>query len=199
MVQKDCQELKKYIFLCKNDDNYHQNLASQLLLGLRINTLFTMAKGKNFIGLDEKIANDLATDLNDLLANYQIYYQNLRGFHWNIQGASFFELHLKFEEYYNDARIKIDEIAERILTLGETPSHTLSDYVAESKIKEAKNVHDGQEGVKITSDNISVLLKKERLILKKASEAGDEGTVTLLSEYITQQEKVLWMLHSYLA
>ncbi len=158
-----------------------------------------MAKGKNFIGLDEKLANELATDLNDLLANYQIFYQNLRGFHWNIQGASFFELHLKFEEYYNDARLKIDEIAERILTLGATPSHTLSDYIAESKIKESKNVNDGQEGVKITAENIALLLKKERAILKKASEAGDEGTVTLLSDYITQQEKVLWMLHSYLA
>lgn len=158
-----------------------------------------MAKGKNFIGLDEKLANELATDLNDLLANYQIFYQNLRGFHWNIQGASFFELHLKFEEYYNDARLKIDEIAERILTLGATPSHTLSDYIGESKIEEAKNVNDGQEGVKITAENIALLLKKERAILKKASDAGDEGTVTLLSDYITQQEKVLWMLHSYLS
>lgn len=153
---------------------------------------------KNFIGINKEKAEQLATNLNDLLANYQIYYQNLRGFHWNIKGREFFELHAKFEELYNDARIKIDEIAERILTLGSTPSHTMSSYVASASIKEGTHVTDGIKAVEITAKNLGVLVEKERVILSEAADANDEGTVTLMSDYITEQEKVLWMLHAYL-
>ena len=72
----------------------------------------------NKLGLPEKETQILAAELNLLLANFQVYYQNLRGLHWNIRGKRFFDLHLKFEELYNDSQIKIDLIAERILTLG---------------------------------------------------------------------------------
>jgi len=71
---------------------------------------------KNIIGLDAIKAKKLADLLNVLLANYQLFYINSRGFHWNIKGEKFFELHLKFEELYTDTQLKIDEIAERILT-----------------------------------------------------------------------------------
>ena len=70
------------------------------------------------IGLDSKQSEVLAAELNVLLANYQLYYQNTRGLHWNIKGKHFFELHVKFEEIYTDAQLKIDLIAERVLTLG---------------------------------------------------------------------------------
>lgn len=153
---------------------------------------------KNFIGINKEKAEQLTTQLNDLLANYQIYYQNLRGFHWNIKGREFFELHAKFEELYNDARIKIDEIAERILTLGSTPSHTMSSYVSSASIKECTHVTDGVKAVEITATNLGILVEKERVILSEAADANDEGTVTLMSDYITEQEKVLWMLHAYL-
>jgi starvation-inducible DNA-binding protein len=79
----------------------------------------------NLIGIDKEKATELSQKLNQLLADYQLFYQNLRGLHWNIKGKEFFELHLKFEEYYNDAVVKVDEIAERILTLGGEPLHTL--------------------------------------------------------------------------
>jgi starvation-inducible DNA-binding protein len=153
---------------------------------------------KNLIGIDDKIAKELTTNLNDLLANYQVFYQNLRGFHWNIKGKEFFELHLKFEELYNDAILKIDEIAERVLTLSATPLHTYEDYLKQSKIKSIKGVSNGQKAVKHVVDNFSVLLNKERKILTIANNANDEGTVTLMSDYITQTEKTLWMLNSYL-
>ncbi len=73
---------------------------------------------KNFIGLDTEKTQSLANALNDLLSNYQIFYMNVRGYHWNIKGDNFFELHAKFEELYDDLLLKIDEIAERVLTLG---------------------------------------------------------------------------------
>lgn len=91
-----------------------------------------MAK-KNQIGLDLAQSKQLAEKLNSLLANYQLFYINARGLHWNITGEKFFELHLKFEELYTDALLKVDEIAERILTLGHTPLHSFTDYVENSR------------------------------------------------------------------
>ncbi len=152
----------------------------------------------NQIGLNTKKSNQLAKELNVLLANYQLYYQNLRGFHWNIQGPSFFELHLKFEELYNDAILKVDEIAERVLTLGETPYHTFTTYLEHSSVKESVNVSDGQTSVSTTLANLKTLLEIERKILDLSSEAGDEGTNSQMSDYISQQEKTVWMLTAYL-
>src|SRR5690554_3895956 len=84
-------------------------------------------KQLNVIGIEPQHAKQLAERLNELLANYQIMYMNVRGFHWNIRGESFFELHAKFEETYNDLLLKVDEIAERILTLGQRPLHARSE------------------------------------------------------------------------
>ena len=103
----------------------------------------------NKIGLNTKKSNQLSDQLNDLLANYQILYMNVRGFHWNIKGDKFFELHVKFEELYTDTAVKIDEVAERILTLGETPLHSFADYSATAKIKPVKDTSDGEKSVKV--------------------------------------------------
>ncbi len=153
---------------------------------------------KNLIGIDIEKAGKLNTKLNDLLANYQLFYQNLRGLHWNIKGKEFFELHLKFEELYDDAVIKVDEIAERILTLEGEPLHTFSDYLQTAEIKEEKNINVGKQGIEIIVKNFTTLIEKERIILTLASNADDEGTVSLMSDYISQTEKTLWMLNSYL-
>ena len=153
---------------------------------------------KNLIGLDKEKTLVLRDKLNGLLADYQLFYQNLRGLHWNIKGKEFFELHVKFEEFYNDAIIKIDEIAERILTLEGEPLHTYSAYLKASEIKEEKSVTDGVKGVEIIIKNFGVLILKEREILSLADDANDEGTVSLMSDYITQTEKTLWMLNAYL-
>ncbi len=153
---------------------------------------------KNTIGIDKEKALKLSLRLNGLLADYQLFYQNLRGLHWNIKGREFFELHLKFEEYYDNAVIKVDEIAERILTLEGEPLHTFTDYLNISEIKEEKGVDNGIEGVNIIIDNFSILILKEREILSLAAEANDEGTVSLMSDYISETEKTLWMLNSYI-
>lgn len=154
--------------------------------------------GTNAIGLDDVKSAELAKGLNSLLANYQIFYMNVRGFHWNVSGNNFFELHLKFEELYNDALLKVDEIAERVLTLGHTPVHSFSDYIKESEIKEATNITDGIQGVKSVLDSFKILLTKERKLLEVASEVNDEGTSALMSDYIRQQEKLVWMYSAYL-
>lgn len=150
------------------------------------------------IGLDVKKSKKLAEKLNLLLANYQVFYQNLRGFHWNIKGDKFFELHLKFEELYNNIQLKIDEIAERLLTLSHTPYHSFTDYLNNSQIQPAVNVFDGKACVESILDSFKTLLIHQREILELSAEAGDEGTNALMSDYIREQEKLVWMYSAYL-
>lgn len=152
----------------------------------------------NFIGLDKEKAGALTAQLNQLLANYQLFYINTRGFHWNIAGDNFFELHLKFEEIYNDAVLKIDEIAERILTIGGTPFHTFTDYLENASIPERANISDGKEALKYVLEGYQVMIKLEREIMEMASDADDEGTSALMSDYIREQEKSIWMYAAYL-
>lgn len=153
---------------------------------------------KNFIGLQRDKADALSAKLNELLANYQMFYQNLRGFHWNIKGENFFELHVKFEELYNEANLAVDEIAERILTLEGTPLHTFSDYLKVASIGESSNVTDGRKAVETIVQNFGVLISLEREILEMAGDADDEGTNSLMSDYIVASEKTVWMLNAYL-
>lgn len=152
----------------------------------------------NFIGLDTGKTQKLADALNDLLSNYQIFYMNVRGYHWNIKGENFFELHAKFEELYNDLLLKIDEIAERVLTLGHRPAHAYSSYIEKSEVPERKDVSNGKQAVENIVDSFAKLIGKQREILATAGAADDEGTVALMSDYISQQEKTVWMYRSYL-
>ena len=152
----------------------------------------------NTIGLDTVKTQEIATDLNHLLANFQIYYQNLRGIHWNIKGKRFFDLHVKFEELYTDANTKVDEIAERILTLGDTPLHTFEDYAAKAQVPVGKNISQDDLAVRLIVDSLAQLLKIEREILGKAGDASDEGTGSMMSDFITEQEKTVWMMKAWL-
>lgn len=156
------------------------------------------SKMTNQIGLNAGAAKKLASKLNTLLANYQIFYINTRGFHWNIKGDKFFELHLKFEELYTDLQLKNDELAERVLTLGETPMHSYSDYLKNSSIREVQNVSDGKKAVGEILHSFGILLPLQREILSLSAEAEDEGTNALMSDYIRQQEKLVWMYSSFL-
>lgn len=142
---------------------------------------------------------ELIEGLNTLLASFQIYYQNLRGFHWNIKGKHFFELHVKFEEWYNDSQIKIDMLAERILMLEAQPLHTFNDYMSHSQISPAKDISRAEESIQLVSDAVQKLLDQERYLLNLSDELEDEGTNSMMSDLISEQEKLHWMLKSWLA
>ncbi|QTE23600.1 Dps family protein [Polaribacter cellanae] len=153
---------------------------------------------KSILGLDKKESANLVDNLNGLLSNFQIYYQNLRGLHWNIKGKNFFELHVKFEEFYTDSQVKIDDIAERILTLQGKPLHTFTDYINHSSVPVGKDVSNDVEAVNLVVSSLSELLKIEREILDVSDEANDEGTNSMMSDFIAEQEKTIWMLNSWL-
>ncbi|MEN9987209.1 MAG: hypothetical protein RLZZ585_248 [Bacteroidota bacterium] len=152
----------------------------------------------SFIGLDNKKTEKLVVNLNNLLADYMMFYQNTRGLHWNIKGEKFFELHLKFEELYTNLLLKVDEVAERILTLGDTPLHTFDDYQNSAQIKSIKNISDGKQGMQAILEAFEIIIVKQRELLILSVDAGDEGTNALMSDYIREQEKLVWMYSSYL-
>jgi starvation-inducible DNA-binding protein len=155
-------------------------------------------KNLNAIGLDKEKSEVLAGKLNELLANYSVFYQNTRGYHWNIRGQKFFELHLKFEEIYNDLLLKIDEIAERILTLGYAPQHRYSHYNQISTIQESAEVTDGIKAVHNIVGSFQVTIRLQRELLDLSGDANDEGTNALMSDYIREQEKLVWMFSAFL-
>ena len=151
------------------------------------------------LGLDKTKVAELNKSLNELLANFQVYYQNLRGLHWNIKGKSFFELHLKFEELYTDSQEKIDMIAERILTLEGNPLHTFSDYIELAIVPIGKDVSNDKISVELVVNSLSELIKLERNILDQSDEANDEGTNAMMSDFISEQEKTIWMMKAWLS
>lgn len=152
----------------------------------------------NRIGLDKEKSKNIAEKLNALLANYSVFYQNVRGYHWNIQGEKFFELHVKFEELYNDLVLKIDEVAERILTLAHTPQHNYSAYNQVAKIKESTEVNNGLKAVENILESFKTIIVLQRELLEMTDEADDEGTNALMSDYIREQEKLVWMYSAFL-
>ena len=163
-----------------------------------LNELKEIKMKLNSIGLDADKSKTLSKDLNLLLANFQRYYQNLRGIHWNIKGKRFFDLHVKFEELYTDANLKVDLVAERILTLGGVPLHTFEDYISNSKVPVGKNITEDEAAIRLVVDSLKELLVIERKILVASDDANDEGTNSMMSDFITEQEKILWMMKAWL-
>ncbi len=129
----------------------------------------------------------------------QLFYTNLRGFHWNVKGVEFYGLHAKLEEFYDDTAEKVDEVAERILMLGGVPAHNYTEYLKTSSIKETGVVSNAKEIGKNLLDSMKVLISLEREVLETASEGNDEGTVALMSDFISAQEKNIWMLTAFLS
>ena len=151
----------------------------------------------NYLGLDENKTVNTVKELNVLLADYHLYYQKLRNFHWNVMGENFFDLHVKFEELYEDAKTKVDEIAERILTLRFQPTSNLSDYLEISSIKESPSNLSDSEMIKTLLNDHGILLIQLRKVSEIAQKGGDDGTMDLIGGYIGELEKTSWMLDAW--
>ncbi|WP_131667543.1 Dps family protein [Psychrobacter pygoscelis] len=152
----------------------------------------------NQIGLEKADMSAIIQKLNGLLSSYHIFYINVRGYHWNVKGEHFFSLHEKFEELYTDLQLQIDEIAERILTLGGTPLHAYSDFSQNASISEDKNVHDGKQCVEGVVSGLQSLIEEQRNVSAAADEADDQGTADLVDGYVQEQEKLIWMYNAFL-
>lgn len=150
-----------------------------------------------YLNLDKEKIADTANELNILLADFHLYYQKLRNFHWNIVGSNFFDLHDKFEEMYNEAITKIDEIAERILTLRFQPMSNYSDYIEASNLSESASDLEDHEMVKSLIADHATMITQMRMVIAKAGDASDEGTIDLIGSYVADLEKTSWMLDAW--
>ena len=153
----------------------------------------------NYLGIERKKISKTTMLLNELLASYQVYYNNLRNFHWNITGENFFDLHTRFEELYQDARIKIDEIAERILTLRHRPVSRMTDYMDISKVEDAQYLENDRDMVATILNNHMILIRQMRKVLAEAADADDEGTIDMIGGFLKDLEKRSWMLDAWVS
>ena len=154
-------------------------------------------KTLDYLHLNDKKVDNVVKALHALLADFQVYYTNLRSMHWNIKGRGFFTLHEKFESMYNDTAEKIDEIAERILMLGGKPENKFSEYLKVSRVAEVADVSCGHEAVLNVLDTHRHLITEERRLIETANEADDVVTADMLTGYIKEQEKMVWMLVAF--
>jgi starvation-inducible DNA-binding protein len=148
-------------------------------------------------GFSRKENAEIALNLNRVLANYNVHYQKMRNFHWNIKGQNFFDLHTKFEDLYTRAFHNIDQIAERIRVFGESPLSTMREYLELSDIEEVDVKMNASEMVKETLSDFEHLLSSFVNTANNAAEVGDVGTVSLLDSMIKHLEKDHWMLTSW--
>jgi starvation-inducible DNA-binding protein len=152
----------------------------------------------DYTGIKKEGAEAIVLVLSGLLADLQIFYANMRGFHWNIKGKSFFALHAKFEEQYDSIAEKVDEVAERMLMLGGTPENNYSHYLNLATVTEVSGISCDAEIVSSILDSYKIIIAKERVIAKVASERGDEVTASLMTDYLKEHEKTVWMLVAFL-
>lgn len=154
-------------------------------------------KTLDYLHLNEAKVTHVVSALNQLLADFQVHYTNLRGFHWDIKGHGFFVLHSKFEDLYNDVAEKVDEIAERILMLGSAPENKFSEYLKVAKVKEISGISCGSEAVDHILETYNYLIDAERKLIELANEAHDDVTADLITGYLKEQEKMVWMLVAF--
>lgn len=151
----------------------------------------------DYLNMNDQKLIPVVSELNILLADYNIYYQKLRNFHWNIIGRNFFDLHEKFEELYDNAKIKIDAIAERVLTLRYHPVSKFEEYLNISNLVEVSGLINDEQMVREILKDHKQLLIQMRLIIEYSDKAKDEGTIDMMGGYIAELEKISWMLDAW--
>ena len=140
----------------------------------------------------------LIDELNMQLANWNVLYTKLHNYHWYVTGPNFFTLHEKFEELYTEAAGYVDEIAERILTIGGKPLATLKDYLAQTSVDEAVNKEQPKEMVETLVKDFQLIVSESKEVIVIAEENNDDVTVDLFTGIIVSLEKHGWMLQAYL-
>lgn len=151
------------------------------------------------LGFSKSETVEIVDALNLLLANYHVHYQKLRNYHWNVKGPDFFDIHEKFEEQYNEAKLNIDDVAERIRVFGYTPMSSLKEYLEASEIKETGSNLSGTAMVEEILRDYEILLSFMADVANAAINIGDVGTENMINSFIKQMEKSHWMFSAFVA
>ena len=148
------------------------------------------------IGISEENRLAIAEGLKHLLADSYTLYLQTHNFHWNVTGPQFRELHLMFEEHYTELAIAVDDIAERIRTLGVIAPGTYKAFAQLSSIEEVDDIPAAGAMVDILTQGHEVVVRTARQVLKAAQNADDESTAALVSDRMRIHEKTAWMLRA---
>src|SRR6478735_6576325 len=136
--------------------------------------------------------------LNRQVANLNVLYVKIHNYHWYVKGPNFFTLHVKFEEFYNEVTVQMDEIAERILTLKGSPAATMKEYLELSSIQEAAGGEDAKTMVQNLIEDFATLSNEYQEGIEVADAAEDQPTSDMLTGFKADLEKHMWMLRSFL-
>ncbi|MBS0000460.1 MAG: DNA starvation/stationary phase protection protein [Cyclobacteriaceae bacterium] len=157
-----------------------------------------MTDQQDDLGFSKLDKAEVVTSLNQLLADYEIHYQKLRNFHWNVTGPDFFDLHDKFEELYHDAFEKIDAIAERIRVFDNRPYSTFDEFISNGTLKEVKKEITALEMVKEIMSDFQGLIQDITQVVTITKSTGDIGTEDMMLDFTKYLEKQHWMLKSFI-
>lgn len=151
------------------------------------------------LGITQKNLTAVNEILNKVLANGNILYIKLRKFHWNLSGDNFMELHLLFEDQYTAVAEAVDEVAERISTLGGTAIGTTSEFAEQSELKESPGEVPNTQGMlkELVSDHETIVKSLREYLDKCEEEYNDAGTADFLTALMQQHEKMAWKLRKY--
>lgn len=144
------------------------------------------------------MSTQLIKEMNVQVSTWSVLYTKLHNYHWYVKGHQFFTLHNKFEELYNEATAHMDEIAERILTLGGNPVATLKEHLEQSVVSEATGNEKADEMVKTIADDFGKTMDSLKKGMELAAEEGDDMTEDLLNATYQSIEKHQWMLNAFL-
>jgi len=151
------------------------------------------------LGIADKPRNAVVTILNTLLADEFLLYTKTRNYHWNVVGLQFNDLHKFFEAQYEALDEVIDDVAERVRTLGGRALGTLAEFVAQGRLKERPGDRPDARGMlgDLLADH-EALVRQLRVDLDTAAGHGDTGTNDFLTGLMEKHEKMAWMLRAFL-
>lgn len=150
------------------------------------------------IGINKQDRQDIADGLKRLLADSYTLYLQTHNFHWNVTGPQFRDLHLMFEEHYTELAQAVDDIAERIRTLGVAAPGTYKSFAQLSSIEEVEGVPGAADMVVTLTHGHEQVVKTCRESLKLAQDADDESSAALIGDRMRVHEKTAWMLRATL-
>jgi len=151
------------------------------------------------IGITEKNRQAVAAALNQLLADEHVLYNKTRNYHWSVEGPSFMEFHKLYEKQYTQLAEIIDEIAERIRTLGHFAEGRLKELLKLSSLPEPPAPTDQVEQIaNLETDHETIIVKLRKLIRDFEAKYKDVGSMDFTTGLLKQHEKMAWMLRSYL-
>jgi len=144
------------------------------------------------------VENQLVNVLNKQIANWSVLYMKLHNYHWYVKGGQFFTLHAKFEEFYNEAGLHVDELAERLLAIGGNPVATMKECLELSSIREASGSEAADEMVQSVINDFSIINGELKEGMSLSDELNDETTGDMLLAIHSGLEKHVWMLTAFL-